>query len=159
MGNITYQATLREIAHLIETKDYSNPELTQDLLQNGVTEPIILMTNGTKSRFGMKKIVVKDGAKRLNLAAKNLEIGQLKAQVTLISDSVDDFAEMSQVKQSTDQEDAKIYHDVYSWKNEKRNISERCTAGELAKKYGIRVQYLYTVIKGKLKSTRGWSLT
>jgi hypothetical protein len=47
---------------------------------------------------------------------------------------------------------------TYSWKNEKRNISERCTAKELGSKYGIRLQYLNTVIQGKVKCSRGWSL-
>lgn len=159
MNNITYQATLREIAYLVETKDYQNSQLAEDLLKNGVTEPIVLVSNGTKSRFGMQKISVKDGAKRLNLAAKNPEIGQLVAQVSLISDSVDDFADASPQNAPVEPQNTQRYNDVYCWKNEKRNISERCTASELAKKYGIRVQYLYTVITGKLKSTRGWTLT
>ncbi len=159
MKNITYQATLREIAYLVETKDYQNPKLAEDLLTNGVTEPIVLTSDGAKSRFGMKKISVKDGVKRLNLAAKNPEIGQLLAQVTLISDSVDNFVDASPQNVAVEQKNTQKYNDVYCWKNEKRNISERCTASELAKKYGIRVQYLYTVITGKLKSTRGWTLT
>ena len=159
MKNITYQATLREIAYLVDTKDYQNSKLAEDLLKNGVSEPIVLTSNGAKSRFGMKKISVKDGAKRINLAAKNPEIGQLVAQVTLTSDSVDNFVDASSQNVAVEKPNTQKYNDVYCWKNEKRNISERCTASELAKKYGIRVQYLYTVITGKLKSTRGWTLT
>ncbi|BAU64272.1 hypothetical protein STA3757_16430 [Stanieria sp. NIES-3757] len=158
MKKITYQATLGELALLVTTTDYSNPELAENMLQFGVTAPIVLISNGAKSKFGMKKITVKDGAKRLNLAAKNPEIAKLVAQVILMDDSVEYVPEIMKVSPSAHKIDEYKYHDIYSWKNEKRNISEHCTAENLGKKYGIRVQYLYPVIKGKMKSARGWSL-
>ena len=40
----------------------------------------------------MKKLNVKDGMKRLNLAASNPEIAKLTAQVVLIEDSATEFA-------------------------------------------------------------------
>jgi hypothetical protein len=158
MKKITYQATLGELALLIKTTEYTNPELAEHMLKFGVTSPIVLISNGTKSKFGMKKISVKDGTKRLNLAANNPEIGKLVAQVILIDASVDCVPEVTKPNTSVSNTDDYKYHDIYSWKNEKRNISEHCTAENLGKKYGIRVQYLYSVIKGKLKSARGWSL-
>ncbi|MEN9565040.1 MAG: hypothetical protein RLZZ69_236, partial [Cyanobacteriota bacterium] len=64
------------------------------------------------------------------------------------------------VDNATDKKITEVHLDqkTYSWKNEKRNISERCTAKELGSKYGIRLQYLNTVIQGKVKCSRGWSL-
>lgn len=158
MRKITYQATLSELALLVTTTEYTNPELAENMLEFGVTSPIVLISNGTKSKFGMKKISVKDGVKRLNLAANNPEIGKLMAQVVLIDNSVDYFLDLNQVKSSAKKADEYKYHDIYKWKNEKRNIFEHCTAENLGKKYGIRVQYLYSVIQGKLQSARGWSL-
>ncbi len=158
MKQITYQATLKDLALLVSTENYSNPELAKDLLQSGITDPIIFTTDGAKSRFGMKKLVVKDGMKRLNLAASNPEIGKLIAQVVLIEDTVTEFVPVMEKKSTIQKTDSSLYQNTYSWKNEKRNISERCTATELGRKYGIRLQYLNTVIQGKVKCSRGWSL-
>ena len=157
MKKTTYQATLKDLALLVTTENYSDPELTQNLLQFGVNDPIIFTTDGTKSRFGMKKLNVKDGMKRLNLAATNPEVGKLTAQVILIEEKAIEFAPVTQVKSSAPKTEH-LYQNTYNWKNEKRNIFERCTATELGKKYGIRLQYLNTVIQGKVKCSRGWSL-
>ncbi|MBE9043383.1 hypothetical protein IQ255_02990 [Pleurocapsales cyanobacterium LEGE 10410] len=160
MKQITYQATLKDLTLLVPTEDYSNSELASSLLELGVINPIVFSTDGTKSRFGMKKLTVKDGIKRLNLAATNPEIGKLTAQVVLIEDSATGLVPSSSiaVPSSPRQIDEYLYHDSYNWKNEKRNISEYCTAKELGSKYGIRLQYLNTVIQGKVKCSRGWSL-
>lgn len=158
MKNITYKAKLSDLALLVPTNNYTNPELAENLLKFGVTAPIIFTANGAKSRFGMKELIVKDGTKRLDLAASNPEIGKLIAQVILIENSVSDFIKPIEMTPPTENVDSYIYLNSYSWKNEQRNISEYCTAKELGKKYGIRVQYLNTVIKGKTKCTRGWSL-
>ncbi len=158
MKKITYQATLKDLALLVHTESYSDPELAQSLLQSGVTTPIIFTTDGATSRFGMKKLTVKDGTKRLNLAASNPEIGKLTAPVILIENSVAELISTVEVKSTAKQSDIPLDQNTYSWKNEKRNISEHCTAKELGKKYGIRLQYLNTVIQGKVKCTRGWSL-
>lgn len=158
MKQITYQAKLKDLALLVSTENYNDPELAKNLLQFGVTTPIIFTTDGAKSRFGMKKLIIKDGTKRLNLAASNPDIGQLIAQVVLIENSIAEFIPQVEVKSSAQQSDRNLYQNSYSWKNEKRNISEYCTATELGKKYGIRLQYLNTVIQGKVKCTRGWSL-
>lgn len=158
MKQITYQATLKDLSLLVSTENYSNPELADNLLQQGVVDPIIFTTDGSKSRFGMKKLIVKDGMKRLNLAASNPEIGKLTAQVVLIEDTVAELVPSVERKSSIQKTDNSLYQNTYSWKNEKRNISERCTATELGKKYGIRLQYLNTVIQGKVKCSRGWSL-
>ncbi|PSB06268.1 hypothetical protein C7B62_23295 [Pleurocapsa sp. CCALA 161] len=157
MKKITYQAALKDLILLIPTEEYSNPELAQSLMEQGVNEPIIFSTDGTKSRFGMKKLSVKDGLKRLNLAASNPEIGELVAQVVLVEDSI---TELMPLATSSGKKATEVHLDqkTYSWKNEKRNISERCTAKELGSKYGIRLQYLNTVIQGKVKCSRGWSL-
>lgn len=159
MKKITYQAKLKDLALLVSTENYSNPELAEDLMQFGVKDPIVFTTDGTKSRFGMKKLNVKDGMKRLNLAASNPEIGKLNAHVVLIEDTIAEFMPAIEVKshhlQNTDNY---LSQNTYSWKNEKRNIFEHCTATELGKKYGIRLQYLNTVIQGKVKCSRGWSL-
>ncbi|MEY2831169.1 MAG: hypothetical protein RLZZ574_427, partial [Cyanobacteriota bacterium] len=88
MKKITYQAALKDLILLVPTEEYSNPELAQSLIESGVNEPIIFSTDGTKSRFGMKKLNVKDGLKRLNLAASNPEIAELVAQVVLVEDSI-----------------------------------------------------------------------
>lgn len=157
MKKTTYQATLKDLALLVTTENYSDLELTKNLLQSGVKDPIIFTTDGTKSRFGMKKLNVKDGIKRLNLAATNPEIGKLTAQVILIEEKATEFAPIMEVKSSIPKTEH-LYQNTYSWKNEKRNIFERCTATELGKKYGIRLQYLNTVIQGKVKCSRGWSL-
>ena len=106
----------------------------------------------------MKKLNVKDGMKRLNLAATNQEIGELVAQVVLVEDSIAELAPVPKASSSVKQTDTNLYQKTYSWKNEKRNISEHCTAKELGRKYGIRLQYLNTVIQGKVKCSRGWSL-
>jgi len=158
MKQITYQATLKDLALLVSTENYSNPELAKDLLRSGITDPIIFTTDGAKSRFGMKKLIVKDGMKRLNLAASNPEIGKLTAQVVLMEDTMAEFLPASEKKSTIEKTDSYLYQNTYSWKNEKRNISEHCTAKELGKKYGIRLQYLNTVIQGKVKCSRGWSL-
>ena len=158
MKQTTYKATLKDLALLVATENYSNPELAKSLLQSGVKDPIIFTTDGKKSRFGMKKLNVKDGMKRLNLAASSPEIGKLGAQVILIEESATEFAPLSKTKSSAKSTNVALAHNTYSWKNEKRNISERCTAIELGKKYGIRIQYLNTVIQGKVKCSRGWSL-
>jgi hypothetical protein len=161
MRKITYQATLKDLTFLVSTENYNNPELAQSLLELGVTDPIIFSTDGAKSRFGMQKLTVKDGTKRLNLAASNPEIGNLIAQVILMENSAIELipvVETVEVKSSARKTDTHLYQNPYSWKNEKRNISEYCTAKELGKKYGIRLQYLNTVIQGKVKCTRGWSL-
>ena len=158
MKKITYQATLKDLALLVSTESYSNRELAENLLQYGVAEPIIFTTDGAKSRFGMKKLNVKDGKKRLNLAASNPEIGRLVARVVLIEDTVAEFVPIQQTKSSEQKSDNHLYQNTYVWKNEKRNIFEKCTATELGKKYGIRLQYLNTVIQGKVKCSRGWSL-
>ena len=158
MKKTTYQATLKDLALLVSTENYSNPELARNLLQSGVTDPIIFTTDGNKSRFGMKKLTVKDGMKRLSLAASNPEIGKLKAQVILIEESATEFAPISNTVTSKQSTNNNLAKNTYSWKNEKRNILEHCTAIELGKKYGIRIQYLNTVIQGKVKCSRGWSL-
>ena len=158
MKQITYQATLKDLALLVSTENYNNPELAQDLLSSGVTEPIIFTTDGAKSRFGMKKLNVKDGMKRLNLAASNPEVGKLTAKVVLIEDTVAEFVPATEKRSTIQKTDSSLYQNTYSWKNEKRNIFEHCTATELGKKYGIRLQYLNTVIQGKVKCSRGWSL-
>lgn len=158
MNKITYQAALKDLTLLVPTEDYTNPELASSLLQSGVREPIVFSTDGTKSRFGMKKLTVKDGTKRLNLAATNPEIGELIAQVVLIEDSARELIPSVEAHSSATQTDTHLYQNNYSWKNEKRNISEYCTAKELGSKYGIRLQYLNTVIQGKVKCSRGWSL-
>ena len=158
MKKITYQATLKDLSLLVSTESYSNPDLAADLLQNGVSDPIVFTTDGDKSRFGMKKLNVKDGTKRLNLAASNPEIGKLTAQVVLMEDTIAEFVPSKETKSSVKKADNYLYQNTYVWKNEKRNISEQCTATELGKKYGIRLQYLNTVIQGKVKCSRGWSL-
>lgn len=158
MKKITYQAALKDLILLVPTENYSNPELAKSLLESGIKDPIIFSTDGTKSRFGMKKLNVKDGMKRLNLAATNVEIGELVAQVILLEESVTELVPIAKPPSSTQQTDAHLYQNTYSWKNEKRNIFEHCTAKELGKKYGIRLQYLNTVIQGKVKCSRGWSL-
>ncbi|BAZ44718.1 hypothetical protein NIES4102_17340 [Chondrocystis sp. NIES-4102] len=161
MKKITYQAKLRDLALLVPTEEYSNPELTASLLELGVSDPIIFYTDGGKSRFGMKKLTVKDGNKRLNLAASNPVLGDLTATVILIENLAMEFTpdlETANVKSSVQQSVRQLEQNHYSWKNEKRNISEYCTAKELGIKYGIRLQYLNTVIQGKAKCTRGWSL-
>ncbi len=158
MKKTTYQATLKDLALLVSTENYSDPELEKSLLESGVNNPIIFTTDGNKSRFGMKKLNVKDGMKRLNLAASNPEIGKLSAQVILIEESATEFAPISKAKTSGQPSANNLVLNTYSWKNEKRNISEHCTATELGKKYGIRIQYLNTVIQGKVKCSRGWSL-
>lgn len=158
MKQITYQAALKDLILLVPTENYCNPELAQSLLESGIQDPIIFSADGTKSRFGMKKLSVKDGMKRLNLAATNVEIGKLVAQVILVEESATEFAPIAKPRVSTQQTDVHLYQNTYSWKNEKRNISEHCTAKELGSKYGIRLQYLNTVIQGKVKCSRGWSL-
>jgi hypothetical protein len=158
MKKITYQAALKDLILLVQTENYSNPELAKSLLESGIQDPIIFSTDGTKSRFGMKKLSVKDGMKRLNLAANNVEISELVAQVILVEESVTEFATIAKPQSSSQQTDLHLYQNTYSWKNEKRNISEHCTANELGSKYGIRLQYLNTVIQGKVKCSRGWSL-
>lgn len=158
MKKTTYQATLKDLALLVATENYSDPELKKSLLQFGVKDPIIFTTDGNKSRFGMKKLDVKDGMKRLNLAASSPEIGKLKAQVILIEESATEFVSPSTPKSPIKPSANHLAQNAYSWKNEKRNISEYCTATELGKKYGIRIQYLNTVIQGKVKCSRGWSL-
>ena len=158
MKKITYQAALKDLILLVDTENYSNVELTKSLLSSGVKDPIIFSTDGTKSRFGMKKLKVKDGIKRLNLAATNKEIGELIASVILIEESSFELVPSTVGKTSSKQTDKHLYQNNYSWINEKRNISEYCTAKELGLKYGIRLQYLNTVIQGKVKCTRGWSL-
>ncbi len=157
MKKITYQATLKDLALLVPTENYTDPELVQSLLQSGVTSPIIFTTDGATSRFGMKKLTVKDGTKRLNLAASNPEVGKLTAPVILIENSVAELISTVEVN-TAKRSDIPLDQNAYSWKNEKRNISEHCTAKELGNKYGIRLQYLNTVIQGKVKCTRGWSL-
>ncbi|MGD1922214.1 MAG: hypothetical protein ACFCAD_26960 [Pleurocapsa sp.] len=156
MKKTTYRATLKDLALLVSTENYSDPELAQSLLKSGVQDPIVFTTDGNKSRFGMKKLNVKDGIKRLNLAASNPEIGKLSAQVILIEESATEFAPLSQTKTSGQAATNHLAQNTYSWKNEKRNISEHCTATELGKKYGIRIQYLNTVIQGKVKCSSGW---
>ncbi|MEL6928567.1 MAG: hypothetical protein AAFO95_08025 [Cyanobacteria bacterium J06600_6] len=158
MKEITYQAALKDLILLVDTENYSNPELAKSLIESGVNEPIVFSTDGTKSRFGMKKLSVKDGMKRLNLAASNPDIGELMAKVVLVENSIIDFVPLSAPSSSKNQNEVHLYQKTYSWKNEKRNISERCTAKELGSKYGIRLQYLNTVIQGKVKCSRGWSL-
>ncbi|MEL6440768.1 MAG: hypothetical protein AAFQ80_16120 [Cyanobacteria bacterium J06621_8] len=158
MKKITYQAALKDLVHLVPTETYNNSELTENLMENGVTEPIVFTTDGAKSRFGMKKLNVKDGMKRLNLAATNQAIGELTAQVVLIEDSLPELIPFEKSSPMMKVTDANVYQKTYSWINEKRNISECCTAIELGSKYGIRLQYLNTVIQGKVKCSRGWSL-
>jgi hypothetical protein len=158
MKKITYQAALKDLILLVPTEQYSNPELAQSLMESGVNEPIIFSTDGTKSRFGMKKLNVKDGLKRLNLAASNPEIGELVAQVVLVEDSITELVPLVTTSSGQKITEMHLEQKTYSWKNEKRNISERCTAKELGNKYGIRLQYLNTVIQGKVKCSRGWSL-
>jgi hypothetical protein len=158
MKKITYQAALKDLILLVPTEEYSNPELAQSLIESGVNEPIIFSTDGTKSRFGMKKLNVKDGLKRLNLAASNPEIGELVAQVVLVEDSITELMPLATTTSGKKTTEVYLDQKTYSWKNEKRNISERCTAKELGSKYGIRLQYLNTVIQGKVKCSRGWSL-
>ena len=157
MKKITYQAALKDLILLIDTENYSNAELAKSLLESGVSDPIVFSTDGTKSRFGMKKLKVKDGIKRLNLAATNKEIGELTARVILIEESSIELVP-TVAQTSTKKTDKHLYQNNYSWINEKRNISEYCTAKELGLKYGIRLQYLNTVIQGKVKCSRGWSL-
>jgi hypothetical protein len=158
MKKITYQAALKDLILLVPTEEYSNPELAQSLIESGVNEPIIFSTDGTKSRFGMKKLNVKDGLKRLNLAASNPEIAELVAQVVLVEDSITELMPLATTTSGKKTTEVHLDQKTYSWKNEKRNISERCTAKELGSKYGIRLQYLNTVIQGKVKCSRGWSL-
>lgn len=158
MKKITYQAALKDLILLVSTESYSDSELEKSLLESGIQEPIVFSTDGTKSRFGMKKLNVKDGMKRLNLAASNVEIGELVAQVILVEESVTELLPVIKPQSSAKQTDLHLYQNTYSWKNEKRNISEHCTAKELGSKYGIRLQYLNTVIQGKVKCSRGWSL-
>ncbi len=158
MKKITYQAALKDLTLLVPTENYHNPELANSLLECGVRDPIIFSTDGTKSRFGMKKLNVKDGMKRLNLAATNQEIGELVAQVVLVEDSATELIPIVKASSAAKQTNLHLDQNTYSWKNEKRNISEHCTAKELGNKYGIRLQYLNTVIQGKVKCSRGWSL-
>ena len=158
MKKITYQAALKDLVHLVPTENYNNPELAQSLLENGVLEPIIFATDGTKSRFGMKKLNVKDGMKRLNLAATNQEVGELVAQVVLVENSATELIPLEKAPSAIKLNDETLSQKTYGWINEKRNISEHCTAKELGRKYGIRLQYLNTVIQGKVKCSRGWSL-
>lgn len=158
MKKITYQASLKDLALLVPTKSYSNPELAQSLLEHGVTSPIIFTTDGKTSRFGMKELTVQDGNKRLDLAATIPEIGRLIAPVILIENSALEIISTAEAKSVGRHSDERLYQNTYSWKNEKRNISEHCTAKELGMKYGIRIQYLNTVIQGKVKCSRGWSL-
>ena len=158
MKKITYQAALKDLILLVPTEEYSNPELAQSLIESGVNEPIIFSTDGTKSRFGMKKLNVKDGLKRLNLAASNPEIGELVAQVVLVEDSITELMPLATTTSGKKTTEVHLDQKTYSKKKEKRNISERCTAKELGSKYGIRLQYLNTVIQGKVKCSRGWSL-
>jgi hypothetical protein len=158
MKKITYQAALKDLILLVPTEHYSNPELTKSLMESGVNEPIIFSTDGTKSRFGMKKLNVKDGLKRLNLAASNPEIGDLVAQVVLVEESITELIPLVGASSGKKTTEVHLDQKTYSWTNEKRNISERCTAMELGRKYGIRLQYLNTVIQGKVKCSRGWSL-
>lgn len=158
MKKTTYQATLKDLALLVATENYSDPELAKSLLEFGVKDPIVFTTDGKKSRFGMKKLNVKDGMKRLNLAASSPEIGKLVARVILFEDSVAELVPTSESRSHSQTNDNYLYQNIYSWKNEKRNILERCTAKELGSKYGIRIQYLNTVIQGKVKCSRGWSL-
>ena len=158
MKKITYQAALKDLVLLVPTESYHDPELAKSLIEEGVKDPIIFAADGTKSRFGMKKLNVKDGIKRLNLAATNPEIGELVAQVVLVEDSIAELVPVQKASSSVKQTDTNLYQKTYSWKNEKRNISEHCTAKELGSKYGIRLQYLNTVIQGKVKCSRGWSL-
>ncbi len=158
MKKITYQAALKDLVLLVPTENYHDPELAKSLIEEGVKDPIIFATDGTKSRFGMKKLNVKDGIKRLNLAATNQEIGELVAQVVLVEDSLAELVPVPKASSSVKQTDTNLYQKTYSWKNEKRNISEHCTAKELGSKYGIRLQYLNTVIQGKVKCSRGLSL-
>lgn len=158
MKKITYQAALKDLILLVPTEPYCDPGLAQSLIESGVQEPIIFSTDGTKSRFGMKKLNVKDGVKRLNLAASNPAIGDLIAQVVLVEDSVTELVSVATVSPHKNSTQTHLEQKTYSWKNEKRNISERCTALELGRKYGIRLQYLNTVIQGKVKCSRGWSL-
>lgn len=158
MKKITYQAALKDLILLVPTEQYSNPELAQSLLESGVNEPIVFSTDGTKSRFGMKKLSVKDGLKRLNLAASNPEIGELVAQVVLVEESITELIPLTINSSGRKISELHLDQKTYSWKNEKRNISERCTAKELGNKYGIRLQYLNTVIQGKVECSRGWSL-
>lgn len=158
MKKTTYQATLKDLALLVSTESYSDPELAKNLLEFGVQDPIIFTNDGKKSRFGMKKLNVKDGMKRLNLAASNPEIGKLVAKVVLLEDSVTELVPRLETRSNSQLNDNYLYQNIYSWKNEKRDILERCTAKELGSKYGIRIQYLNTVIQGKVKCSRGWSL-
>lgn len=158
MKKITYQAALKDLILLVSTEAYNNPELAKSLIESGVNEPIVFATDGTKSRFGMKKLSVKDGMKRLNLAASNPEIGELIAKVVLVEDSLVEIEPSIASPTFKKSAETHLYQQTYSWKNEKRNISERCTAKELGSKYGIRLQYLNTVIQGKVKCSRGWSL-
>ena len=158
MKKITYQAALKDLIHLVPTEEYSNPELAKNLLEFGVQQPIIFATDGSKSRFGMKKLTIKDGKKRLNLAANDPAIGELVAQAVLVEDSALELTPVTRSDSTVRQTDVNLYQKTYSWINEKRNITEHCTAKELGSKYGIRLQYLNTVIQGKVKCSRGWSL-
>ena len=158
MKKITYQAALKDLVLLVPTEDYSNPQLEASLLEFGVQKPIIFATDGSKSRFGMKKLTVQDGTKRLNLAATKQEISELIAQVVLVEDSVLELASTTRYNSVTQPTEINLDRETYNWINEKRNISEHCTAKELGRKYGIRLQYLNTVIQGKVKCSRGWSL-
>ena len=158
MRKTTYQAALKDLVLLVPTEDYSDPQLEASLLESGVEKPIIFATDGSKSRFGMKKLTVKDGTKRLNLAATKQEIGKLVAQVILVEDSITELTLTPRTNSITQPTDSNLDRETYSWVNKKRNISEHCTAKELGRKYGIRLQYLNTVIQGKVKCSRGWSL-
>ena len=158
MRKTTYQAALKDLILLVPTENYSDPQLEASLLKFGVQKPIIFATDGSKSRFGMKKLTVKDGTKRLNLAATKQKIGELIAQVVLIEDSVLELASTQRADSVARSTDINLDRETYNWINEKRNISEHCTAKELGNKYGIRLQYLNTVIQGKVKCSRGWSL-
>ena len=158
MRKTTYQAALKDLILLVPTENYSDPQLEASLLKFGVQKPIIFATDGSKSRFGMKKLTVKDGTKRLNLAATKQKIGELIVQVVLIEDSVLELASTQRADSVARSTDINLDRETYNWINEKRNISEHCTAKELGNKYGIRLQYLNTVIQGKVKCSRGWSL-
>ena len=158
MRKTTYQAALKDLILLVPTENHSDPQLEASLLEFGVQKPIIFATDGSKSRFGMKKLTVKDGTKRLNLAATKQKIGELIVQVVLIEDSVLELASTQRADSVARSTDINLDRETYNWINEKRNISEHCTARELGNKYGIRLQYLNTVIQGKVKCSRGWSL-
>lgn len=158
MRKITYQAALKDLIHLVPVEEYSNPELAESLLELGVQQPIVFATDGSKSRFGMKKLEIEDGKKRLGLAVRDPAIGELIAQTILIENSVLELVPPTSSASATRQTNLHLSQKTYSWINKKRNITEYCTAKELGSKYGIRLQYLNTVIQGKVKCSRGWSL-